>query len=111
MRARRLRALAISSSGRLPDFPDVPTFRESGYPDLVASVWFSLSAPPATPVDVVTRLNAEVRRILQLADVRERLRPEGIETNNLDAKAFSEFVAAEVRRWRPLVRASGARHA
>ena len=110
MRARRLRALAISSLGRLPDFPDVPTFRESGYPDLVASVWFSLSAPPATPTEVVTRLNAEVRRILQLADVRERLRPEGIETNTLDAKAFTEFVTAEVRRWGPLVRASGARH-
>ena len=40
----------------------------------------------------------------------QRLRPEGIETNNLDAKAFTDFVAAEVRRWAPLVRASGARH-
>ena len=109
MRAGRLRAIAISSAARLPDFPDV-TFRESGYPDLVAAVWFSLSAPPATPTEIVAKLNADVRRILHLAEVRERLRPEGIETNNLDPKAFTDFVAAEVRRWAPLVRASGARH-
>ena len=110
MRLRRVRALAISSAGRLADFPELPTFAELGYPELVAAVWFSLSAPPATPPEIVNRLNADVRRILHLADVRERLRPEGIETNNLDPKGFTEFVAAEVRRWRPLVHASGARH-
>ena len=110
MRAGRVRAIAISSNTRLPDFPEVPTFRESGYPDLVAAVWFSLSAPPATPPEIVNRLNTDVRRILHLADVRERLRTEGIESNNLDAKGFTDFVAAEVRRWGPLVRASGARH-
>jgi tripartite-type tricarboxylate transporter receptor subunit TctC len=110
MRSRRVRAIAISSAARLPDFPEVPTFSESGYPDLVAAVWFSLSAPPGTPAEIVGKLNADVRRILQLAEVRERLRPEGIETNNLDPRGFTEFVAAEVRRWGPLVRASGARH-
>jgi len=110
MRSRRVRAIAISSAARLPDFPEVPTFSESGYPDLVAAVWFSLSAPPGTPAAIVGKLNADVRRILQLAEVRDRLRPEGIETNNLDPRGFTEFVAAEVRRWRPLVRASGARH-
>ncbi len=110
MRSKRVRAIAISSAARLPDFPEVPTFRESGYPELVAAVWFSLSAPPGTPPEIVTRLNTDVRRILHHADVRERLRPEGIETNNLDAKGFTDFVAAEVRRWGPLVRASGARH-
>ena len=110
MRSGRVRAIAISSAARLPDFPEVPTFRESGYPELVAAVWFSLSAPPGTPAEIISKLNADVRRILHLADVRERLRPEGIETNNLDPRGFTEFVAAEVRRWGPLVRASGARH-
>ncbi len=110
MRSGRVRALAISSAARLADFPEVPTFSESGYPDLVAAVWFSLSAPPATPAEIVTRLNADVRRILHLAEVRERLRPEGIESNNLDPRGFTDFVATEVRRWGPLARASGARH-
>jgi tripartite-type tricarboxylate transporter receptor subunit TctC len=61
------------------------------------------------PAEVVARLNAEVRKILQLPDVRARLRPDGIEPNALDAKAFTDFMIAEVRRWEPVVRASGAR--
>jgi tripartite-type tricarboxylate transporter receptor subunit TctC len=99
----------VSSAARIPDYADVPTFREAGYRDLVAVIWFSLSGPAGMPKEVVAKLNAEVRRILQLPDVRERLRPEGIEPGTLDAAAFTEFVAAEITRWAPLVRASGAR--
>ena len=108
IRAGRIRALAISSANRLSDYPGVPTFRESGYRNLVATVWFSLSGPPGVPSDIVNKLNGEVRRILQLPDVRERLRGDGIESNQLDAKAFGEYMAAEVKRWAPVVRASGA---
>jgi tripartite-type tricarboxylate transporter receptor subunit TctC len=61
------------------------------------------------PADVVSRLNSEVRRVLQLSDVRDRLRGDGIEPNQLDAKAFSEFMTSEVKRWSAVVRASGAR--
>ena len=74
MRAGRIRALAVSSAERLPDYANVPTFRELGFPQLVATVWFSISGPAGMPPDVVARLNGEVRRILQLPDVRERLR-------------------------------------
>jgi tripartite-type tricarboxylate transporter receptor subunit TctC len=109
IRAGRARALAISSAARLPDYPGVPTFRELGYPELVAAIWFSLSGPAGMPSEIVNKLNAEVRRVLQLPDMRERLRPEGIEPGTLDPKAFTEFVAAEAKRWAPLVRASGAR--
>jgi tripartite-type tricarboxylate transporter receptor subunit TctC len=109
IRAGRVRALAISAAARLPNYSNVPTFRELGYSDLVATIWFSLSGPAGMPADIVNRLNLEVRRILQLPEVRERLRPDGIEPGTLDAKEFSEFVAAEVRRWAPVVRASGAR--
>jgi len=109
IRAGRMRALALSSAVRLPEYASVPTFRESGYPDLVASIWFSLSGPPNLPAEIVTRLNSEVRRVLQLPDVRERLRADGIEANQLDAKAFSDFLATEVRRWTPVVKASGAK--
>lgn len=109
IRAGRTRALAVSSAERLPDYAQVPTFRELGFPQLVATVWFSLSGPAGIPADIVERLNSEVRRILQLPEVRERLRPDGIETGNLDAKTFAAFVAAEGKRWAPVVRASGAR--
>jgi len=106
----RARALALSSAERLPDYPDIPTFAEQGYPDLVATVWFSLSGPAGMPQDIVERLNAEVRRALELSDVRERLRHDGIVPNRLDAKEFTAFVADEVRRWGPIVRASGAKN-
>ncbi|HTE13722.1 MAG TPA: tripartite tricarboxylate transporter substrate binding protein [Burkholderiales bacterium] len=75
IRAGRLRALAISSEARLPEYANVPTYREAGYPELVATIWFSLSGPAALPADIVNRLNSEVRRVLQLPDVRARLRP------------------------------------
>jgi tripartite-type tricarboxylate transporter receptor subunit TctC len=108
IRAGKARGLAISSAARLPDHPDIPTFREMGYPDLVATIWFGLSGPAGLPQDIVQRLNAEVRRILQLPDVRERLRPEGIEPGNLDAQQYTAFVAAELKRWVPILRSTGA---
>jgi tripartite-type tricarboxylate transporter receptor subunit TctC len=109
IRAGRARALAVSSLKRVPDFPDVPTFAELGYPDLTAAIWFSLSGPAGMPSEIVYHLNAEVRRILQLADVRERLRPEGIEPGDLDPQQFTAFLAAELKRWGPVARAAGAR--
>jgi tripartite-type tricarboxylate transporter receptor subunit TctC len=107
IRAGRLRALAVSSAARVADFPEVPTFKELGYPELVASIWFSLSGPAGMPPEVVNRLNIEVRRIMQLPEVRERLRPEGVEPADLDPQQFTAFVAAELKRWAPVVRASG----
>jgi len=108
IRAGRAHALAISSAARLADYAKVPTFREAGYRDLVANIWFSLSGPAGLPPEIVAKLNSEVRRILLLPDVRERLRPDGIEPGTLDPKAFTDFVAAEIKRWGPIVRASGA---
>lgn len=109
IRASKVRALGISSTARLPDYPDVPTFKELGFPDLVAVTWFSLSGPAGVPADIVTRLNTEVRRALQAPDVREKLRPEGIEPGTLTPKEFTDFVSAEYKRWAPVVRASGAK--
>jgi tripartite-type tricarboxylate transporter receptor subunit TctC len=108
IRAGKARALAVSSAKRVPDFPEVPTFAELGYPELTASIWFSLSGPAGLPAEIVNRLNAEVRRALQLPDVRERLRPEGIEAGDLDPQQFTAFLASELKRWAPVVRASGA---
>ena len=108
IKAGRARALAVSSAKRVPEFPEVPTFAELGYPELTASIWFSLSGPAGIAPEIVNRLNAEVRRVLQLPDVRERLRLEGIEPGDLDPRQFAEFVASELKRWGPIVRASGA---
>jgi tripartite-type tricarboxylate transporter receptor subunit TctC len=110
IRAGRARALAISAPARLPEFPDIPTYAEMGYPDVVATVWFSLSGPAKLPPEIVERLNAEVNRALELPDVRERLKPEGIIPDRLTAREFNSFVADEVRKWGPVVKASGAKN-
>lgn len=106
----RARALAISTAARLPDYAGVPTFAEAGYKDLVATIWFSLSAPAGLPAPIVERLNAEVRKALDTPEVRERLKPEGIEPGRLSAAQFTAFVAEELKRWTPVVRASGAKN-
>jgi tripartite-type tricarboxylate transporter receptor subunit TctC len=110
IKAGKARALALSSAARLPDYPDVPTFAESGYPDIVGTVWFSISGPANLPADIVQKLNAEIRRALETSEVRERLRHDGITPNRLDAKEFTAFVTDELRRWGPIVRASGAKN-
>ena len=110
IRAGRARALAISAAARLAEFPDVPTYSEMGYPDLVATVWFSLSGPANMPEDVVAKLNTEVKRALELPDVRERLKPEGIVPQSMTAREFSAYVAEEVKRWGPIVKKSGAKN-
>jgi len=110
IRAGRARGLAISAADRLPEFPDIPTFKEMGYPDLVATVWFSLSGPAGMPAEIVEKLNAEVNRALAASDVRERLKPEGIVPSRMSAKEFSAFVADELKRWGPIVKASGAKN-
>jgi tripartite-type tricarboxylate transporter receptor subunit TctC len=109
IRAGKAVPLAISAEKRLPDYPNAPTFRELGYPDLTAVTWFSLSGPAGMPADIVTRLNTETRKGLHMPDARERMKPEGIEPGDLDPRQFSEFVAAEVKRWTPVVKASGAK--
>ncbi|HEY4372188.1 MAG TPA: tripartite tricarboxylate transporter substrate binding protein [Burkholderiales bacterium] len=109
IRAGKANAIAFTSRTRVPDFPDVPTFTELGYPQLLASTWFSLSGPAKMPEDIAVRLNTEVRRALQQPDVKERFRLEGIETADYDQPAFTKFVAEESKRWTPIVRKSGAK--
>ena len=107
MRAGAFRALAVSSERRVKSFPDVPTFAEQGYPDIVAITWFGLSGPPKMPPEIVRRLNGEVRKAMQAPDVRERFAAESIEPNDLDAAQFTDFIRAEIKRWHPVVKAAG----
>jgi tripartite-type tricarboxylate transporter receptor subunit TctC len=109
IKAGRLRALAVSGTRRSHVMSDVPTVAESGLSGFEAGSWYGLLAPGATPRAIVERLNGEVVRIVQLPDVRERFRLDGIEPAALDVKAFNGFMAAEIERWTPVVRASGAR--
>ena len=101
--------IAVTAKRRLPGFPDVPTFAELGYPDLVATTWFSLSTPPGLSPTIVERLNHAVLKALGLPEVRAKFEREGIEIERMDAPEFSRFIEEEIARWAPIVRSSIAR--
>jgi tripartite-type tricarboxylate transporter receptor subunit TctC len=101
--------IAVTANRRLASFAGVPTFAELGYPDLVATVWFSLSGPPGLPHSITQRLNREVLRAFDLPEVRAKFAQEGIEAEKMDAATFARFIEEENARWGPIARASVAR--
>jgi tripartite-type tricarboxylate transporter receptor subunit TctC len=107
IRAGNVQALGVSSESRLAGFPDVPTFKELGYPDLVAATWFSLSGPAKLPSEISHRLNAAVIAVMQEPAVQEQLAQDGIEFKALTPEDFTKFVAAETDRWAPVAKAIG----
>jgi tripartite-type tricarboxylate transporter receptor subunit TctC len=66
--------IAVTADQRLPDYRDVPTFKELGFPELVATTWFSVSGPHGMPSEIVHKLNQGVVKALDHPDVRDRLR-------------------------------------
>ena len=100
----KVRPLAVTSPARVADYPDVPTFVEQGYPDLVAEVWFALSGPKGMPPDLVRRLNEAVTKALNAPDARARLAREAIEPRAMDPAAFAAFYRSENRKWGTLAR-------
>ena len=107
IRAGNVQALGVSSQSRLAGFPDVPTFRELGYPDLVAATWFSLSGPAKLPPAISRRLNAAVVEVIQAPDVQKQFAKEGIESKSLTPEEFTKFVESETARWAPVAKAIG----
>ena len=107
IRSGKLRVLAAASESRNRLLPEAPTFAELGYPKVSVSLWYGLLAPAGTPAPVVTRLNQEIGRILQSAEVRERLQGQGAEPMPGSAEAFGEFMRAEMAKWAPVVRQAG----
>jgi tripartite-type tricarboxylate transporter receptor subunit TctC len=104
IRAGTVVPLAVSSSKRLADFPDVPTFKELGYDDLVAVTWFSLSAPANMPADIVQKMNQETIKALDTAEARKRLEQESMETEKMSPDEFTKFVESENRKWAPIAK-------
>jgi tripartite-type tricarboxylate transporter receptor subunit TctC len=105
----RLRALAVTSTTRSAEMPDVPTIAESGYRGFEANTWYGLLAPAGTPAAVVARLNAEVNRVLAMPDVRQRLASEGGDALGGTPEQFASFLKAEHAKWGRVVKESGAK--
>jgi tripartite-type tricarboxylate transporter receptor subunit TctC len=99
----RLRMLAVLSSERSPAFPDVPTMKELGHPQLVVDTWYGIYAPAGTPPEIVARLNSDFNALLQLGDVRDALAKQGLTAIVDRPERLSELVGHELERWHHVV--------
>jgi len=104
VRAGGLKPLAISTAERLPEFPNLPTFAELGFDDIVVTAWFSLSGPAGLPEPIVERLNSLVNQAMASADVRQSLERDASVSKPMTPTEFTAFVASELKKWAPVVR-------
>ena len=104
VKAGRLRALAVTTAQRSRVLPDLPTITESGVPGYENSTWFGVIAPAGTPPAIVGKLNAELVKASQSPDIIDRIAPDGGEPVGSTPEEFGRHVAAEIIRWRKVVK-------
>jgi tripartite-type tricarboxylate transporter receptor subunit TctC len=109
VRSKRLVALAVTSPARSPAAPDLPTFKELGYPRVAAPSWYSIVAPAATPRDVVGRLHEELAKVSAMPDYREPLERQGLEPQSSTPAEFAAFLQSEHDKWGKVINALRAR--
>jgi tripartite-type tricarboxylate transporter receptor subunit TctC len=109
VRAGTLLPLAVTASERVSTLKDVPTFAERGYPDVESTIWGWIAGPPNMPQEIVTRLNAEVRRFVATPEMQQHFAQESMVTKDFDAPTLTEFLAAELKRWTVLANEAGLR--
>ena len=107
VKAGRLRALAVTTSKRLPSVPDLPTVAESGVKGFEVVSWNGVLVPAGTPQGIVQRLNGSITDALRARDVEERLRSQGLEITAGTPEQFEQFVKDEIAKWAKVVRAAG----
>ena len=103
----RIRALGVSSPQRIPALAQIPTVAESGVPGFDATQWYGVVAPVGTPKDIVARLNAEIRKIMQSKEMLERLNTEGAISAAGTPEQFDAYIKSEIARWGAVVKAAG----
>lgn len=108
VRAKRLRTLAVTAEKRLAQLPEVPTFAEVGYKDMITGSWYAVWLPAKTPEAIVSRWANEVVRIVNLPDVRKRIVDLGGEPVANTPAQFDAFQKAESVRWAKIIRESSA---
>jgi len=110
IKAGKLKAFAVTSSQRSAAMPDLPTIEEAGkLKGFEASSWFGLLAPAGTPADVVLRLQQETAKALNSPAIKEKLLAQGAIPSGNSPQEFARLIDAEIKKWAPVVKASGAR--
>ncbi len=109
IKAGKLHPLAVTSAKRSSSLPDVPTVAESGFKGFDVSTWYGVFAPAGTPAAVVKTLNAEVNKLLAMADVKAAINAQGAEPQAMTPEQFSTLLKTEYQQWKGIVEASGAK--
>jgi tripartite-type tricarboxylate transporter receptor subunit TctC len=108
-RAGRLRALAVTGATRSPAAPELPTIAEAGLPGYAFTSWYGVVAPGPTPRAIVELLATELRKVLEVKDVRDRLAADGSETVGSPPDAFAALIKADIARYARIVQQAGIR--
>ena len=111
IKAGKAKVLAVSAQARSDVMPEVPTFAELGYPDVVADNWSGVLAPPRTPPAIVAKLNAAFNAVVKDPEVRRRLAENGVSTIGGTPDDLAALIASETARWRKVVAQTGVKHA
>jgi tripartite-type tricarboxylate transporter receptor subunit TctC len=109
IKSGKLRALAVTTAKRSPSFPDLPTVAEAGVPGFDAITWHGVVVPARTPQAVIARLNREFNKLLQTAEMRERLFALGSDIIGGEPKQLTEYMRVEIPRWKKVIKDSGAK--
>ena len=105
--AGNLKAIATTGKKRSTVTPDVPTVAESGVPGYEAPIWLGLMVPAKTPKPIIEKLNAEVVKVLQAADIKENWAKQGAAPMPMKPDEFDRFLRADIEKWGKLVKATG----
>ncbi len=109
VKAGTLRALAVTSPKRAPGLPDVPTLAEAGIKGSDVETWFGLTAPAATPREIVQRLNAEVRKALAAPDLQQRFAELSLSVTPSSPEELDALIKSEAVRWGDIIRRANIR--
>jgi tripartite-type tricarboxylate transporter receptor subunit TctC len=109
VKAGRLRSLGVTSANRSPSMPEVPTIAEAGLPGYASTIWYGVVLPAGAPPAIVGRLSAEIEKLLNTQDVRERFNTLGADVMFMPPDRFAQYVRAEIKKWSVVVRATGMR--
>ncbi len=109
IKAGKLRPIAVTSAQRSPFLPDVPTIAESSYPGFDAQSWFALVAPAGAPKTIIMHLNSALNKALNSPEVRQRMQELAAMPEPGTPERMAAFENAAVKRWREVVKESGAK--
>jgi tripartite-type tricarboxylate transporter receptor subunit TctC len=107
VKAGKLRALAVTTSKRLEQFPEIPTMIESGLPGYEAATWYGFVVPGRTPPDIVKEINEAFNSAIQSPDARRRMNAMGIQLLGTTPEAFGQHIRAETEKWGVVIRKAG----